>query len=182
MTRRGNASNSPVGWSGAMNRWVFFPGFFVVFLLWSNVWALPEDATQHIEVRATQVVIDERSGVSTYSGGARVVQGSLVLSAERIVLHSRARKLHKVVAYGTASRRARYKQNQPNQVRFVEATAQTIVYLVGKNFVHLKGRARLTQGFDAFSGEQIDYDIAQDKVIAKRSDDGVRRVRFKIKL
>ncbi len=153
-------------------------------LVWAaqNTWALSGDALQPIMVEADKVIIDEKKGISTYSGDATVRQGTLMLSAQRIELFMLNRSLNKVIAHGSKQERAQYKQNQPNQPRFVEATATNIVYLVKKNFVYLKGNARLTQGFDSFSGEEIDYDIENDKVIAKQSEDGTRRVRFKIKL
>ena len=46
----------------------------------------------------------------------------------------------------------------------------------------LKGDAHLVQGFDSFSGETLDYDIVNDKVIVKGSDDSTKRVKFKIKM
>jgi lipopolysaccharide export system protein LptA len=48
--------------------------------------------------------------------------------------------------------------------------------------VQLRGKARLIQGFDTFSGGTLDYDIKHDKVILEKSKDGKDRVKFKIKL
>jgi lipopolysaccharide export system protein LptA len=48
--------------------------------------------------------------------------------------------------------------------------------------IFLVGNARLVQGFDSFSGETLDYDIDNDKVIVKSSEDGIKRVKFKIVL
>lgn len=77
---------------------------------------------------------------------------------------------------------AHYKQNQANQPRFIEATAQNITYFIDKQFVRLKGKAHLIQGFDSFSGGVLNYDIKKDRIIAKKSKDGTQRVKFKIKL
>ncbi len=154
----------------------------LLLLLSSRSYALPEDSSEPIEVEAYTVVIDEKAGISTYTGKASVKQGSLVLSAEKVELFSNEKEVTKVIAIGTKKQRAHYRQSQPNQSRFIEADAINITYLIKKEFVNLKGNAHLVQGFDSFSGATLDYDIANDKVIAQSSEDRTERVRFKIKL
>ena len=144
--------------------------------------ALPNDATQPINVAAQTVLIDEKEGISIYTGKAIVAQGSLILSAEKIQLFSNQTQVTKMIDNGNKKQRAHYQQSQPTQPRFIEATANNITYLIQKEMVHLKGHAHLVQGFDSFSGGTLDYDIKNDKVIANKSKDGSQRVRFKIKL
>ena len=165
-------------WWVAMNKLAFT----LLYLLSFALHALPGDAKEPINIKAYTVVIDERKGLSTYTGDARVAQGSLTLSAEKIQLFSSQKEVTKVIAKGDKNKLAHYKQNQPNQSRFIEATALNITYLIKKEFVHLEGKAHLVQGFDSFSGGTLDYDIKNDKVIAQKSKDGTERVRFKIKL
>ncbi len=143
---------------------------------------MPNDKNQPINVEAYTVVIDEKKNISTYTGNASVVQGSLTLSAEKIQIFSNQKEVFKVVAKGDKKHRAHYQQNQQNQARFIEATAEKIIYLIKQEMMHLSGNAHLVQGFDSFSGGTLDYDIKNDKVIAKQSKDGTQRVRFKIKL
>ena len=154
----------------------------ILALLSLGVKAANEDSKQPIDIKAYTVVIDEKKGLSVYTGDAQVRQGSLELSAENIQVFSNNKAVNKVLAKGTKNKRAHYKQNQPNQPRFIEATAINITYLIEKEFVHLRGKAHLVQGFDSFSGATLDYDIKNDKVIAEKSEDGSERVRFKIKL
>ena len=157
---------------------------FLIYLYCApfSVYALPDDAKQPIQIKAYTVVIDERKGLSTYTGDAKVSQGSLMLSADKIELYSNQKEVTKVLAIGSKKKLAHYKQNQPNRSRFVEARAIKINYLVKKEFVQLRGKARLIQGFDTFSSGTLDYDIKNDKVILEQSKDGKERVKFKIKL
>ncbi|SVE60443.1 uncharacterized protein METZ01_LOCUS513297, partial [marine metagenome] len=113
---------------------------------------------------------------------AVVTQGSLVLSAELIEVQTIDEEVESMVAKGSQQKPAKYTQNQPNQARFVEATAVEITYDVDKGIVFLSGDAHLVQGFDSFSGENLEYDIDNDKVLVKGSEDGVKRVKFKITL
>ena len=147
-----------------------------------GIYALPNDAKQPIQIKAYTVVIDERKGLSTYTGDVKVSQGSLMLSADKIELYSNQKKVTKILAKGSKKELAYYKQNQPNRSRFIEARAIKINYLINKEFVQLRGKARLIQGFDTFSGGTLDYDIKNDKVILEQSKDGKERVKFKIKL
>ena len=144
--------------------------------------ALSTDKGQPINVKAQTVIIDEKAGHSIYSGNAKVMQGSLMLSAKKIQIYNNQKNVTKVIANGNKKQRAHYQQNQENQPRFIEATANEITYLIKTEMVYLKGNAHLTQGFDSFSGGTLDYDIKNDKVIAEKSNDGTQRVRFKIKL
>ena len=144
--------------------------------------ALPEDAGKPIEIDAYTVLIDEIAGISEYTGDAQVRQGSLFLSAELIRVETKDNEVHRVVAKGSQEKPSKYSQSQPNQPRFIEATAQQITYDVVNGLVLLKGDAHLVQGFDSFSGETLDYDIVNDKVIVKGSEDGTKRVKFKIKM
>lgn len=143
--------------------------------------ALPEKRAP-MNVKAHTVVIDERLGLSTYTGNASITQGSLAVSAEKIQIFSKKQVITKVIATGTKKKLAHYQQNQPNRANFVEAVAQKIVYFIDKQQVRLEGEAHLTQGFESFSGGVLDYDIKEEKIIANKSKDGTRRVRFKIKL
>ena len=143
---------------------------------------MPEDSDKPIEIEAMSVVVDESTGFNQFMGDAVVTQGSLVLSAELIEVQSSDEEVESMVAKGSQQKPAKYTQNQPNQARFVEATAVEITYDVDKGIVFLSGGAHLVQGFDSFSGENLKYDIDNDKVLVKGSEDGVKRVKFKITL
>jgi len=143
---------------------------------------MPGDAEKPIEIEAESVVVDESTGFNQFMGDAIVTQGSLVLSAELIEVQTSDEEVGSMVAKGSQQKPAKYTQSQPNQARFIEASAIEITYDVEKGIVFLIGDAHLVQGFDSFSGETLEYDINNDKVFVKGSEDGVKRVKFKIAL
>jgi lipopolysaccharide export system protein LptA len=163
---------------------VFLNKVIILFLVFfaSLVFALPEDAKQPIEIEAQSVIVDESTGFNEFSGNAEVRQGSLLLLAELIQVQTNNEEVVRMVATGSLEKPAQYTQSQENQERFVEATATLITYDVAGGMIFLVGNARLVQGFDSFSGETLDYDIDNDKVIVKSSEDGIKRVKFKIVL
>ena len=148
----------------------------------SLVLALPEDTKQPIEIEAQSVVVDETTGFNEFSGDAEVRQGSLLLLAELIQVQTENEEVVTVLAMGSLEKPAKYIQSQENQSRFVEATATLITYDVDGGMIFLVGNAHLIQGFDSFSGNRLTYDINNDKVVVKGSEDGTERVKFKIVL
>ena len=151
--------------------------FFTTF-----TFALPEDANLPIEVEADSVIVDETSGFNEFSGNAEVRQGSLLMTANLIQVQTNADGVETMKATGTIDNPAKYIQSQENQARLIEATAALITYDVNEGIIFLVGNAYLIQGFDSFSGDSLTYDINNDKVIVKGSEDGTQRVKFKIDL
>ncbi len=156
--------------------------FILLPLLSSLAFAMPGDRDKPIEIEAESVVVDESTGFNQFMGNAIVTQGSLNLSAELIEVQTSDEEVESMVAKGSQQKPAKYIQEQPNQARFIEATAVEIVYDVDKGIVILIGDAHLVQGFDSFSGETLEYDVDNDKVLVKGSEDGVKRVKFIITL
>ena len=144
--------------------------------------ALSEDADQPIEIEAESVMVDETTGFNEFVGDAEVKQGSLVMTAEIIQVQTNADGVETMIAKGTIEKPAKYIQSQENQARLIEATATLITYNVNEGMIFLVGDAFLVQGFDSFSGDSLTYDINNDKVLVKGSEDGTKRVKFKIDL
>ena len=161
-----------------MNKLIILTALFFT----SFAFALPEDAKQPIEIEAKSVTVDETTGFNEFSGNAEVKQGSLLLFAELIQVQTNSDGVETMIAKGTLEKPAKYIQSQENQARFIEATATLITYNVNEGMIFLVGNAHLVQGFDSFSGDSLNYDINNDKVVVKGSEDGTERVKFKIVL
>ena len=158
--------------------------FFLIVLMFFSTFslALSNDAKQPIEIEADSVEVDELLGFNEFTGNAEVRQGSLLMTAQLIQVQTNADGVETMLAKGTKKTPAKYTQSQENQARFIEATATLITYDVNKGMIFLEGDAHLIQGFDSFSGEKLNYDIDNDKVTVKGSEDGTKRVKFKIAL
>ena len=154
----------------------------IALFLSTYTFALTEDAQQPIEIEAESVMVDETAGFNEFIGDAEVRQGSLVMTAEIIQVQTNADGVETMIAKGTPDQPAKYIQSQENQARLIEATATIITYDVNDGMIFLVGDAYLVQGFDSFSGDSLTYDINNDKVLVKGSEDGTKRVKFKIDL
>ena len=154
----------------------------IALFLSTYTFALTEDAQQPIEIEAESVMVDETAGFNEFIGDAEVRQGSLVMTAEIIQVQNNADGVETMIAKGSPDQPAKYIQSQENQARLIEATATLITYDVNDGMIFLVGDAYLVQGFDSFSGDSLTYDINNDKVLVKGSEDGTKRVKFKINL
>jgi len=167
-----------------MRSWRFMNKLILLIAVFFSTFAfaLPEDAEQPIEIEAESVMVDETTGFNEFIGDAEVKQGSLTITAEIIQVQTNADGVETMVAKGTLQKPAKYIQSQENQARFIEAKATLITYDVNEGMIFLVGDAYLVQGFDSFSGDSLTYDINNDKVLVKGSEDGTKRVKFKIDL
>ena len=140
-------------------------------LLWLAVprtlFGLAGDREQPIQLEADRVEIDERRGVSIYSGNVRLIQGSTHISGEKITVNNGKNGLETLVASGAP---ARFRQLPDGETREVVATAKKMEYQVGKRMLILTGNARLDKGQDQFSGAKLEYDMAKNLIRAKSVD------------
>lgn len=137
----------------------------VSFLLSLPAAALESDRDQPIRIQADAAVVDESSGISTYTGNVTVYQGTLHIAAQEVQIHTNEDEVTLIVASvpDDAESLAHYEQ-QPEENELVRANARTISYHVAEERFHLVGDARLTQGEDTFTGEIIDYEADKRRV------------------
>lgn len=138
-----------------------------------QVWALPDDQRQNIHIEADQVDIDDRSGVSAYSGNVLLTQGSIRLKADSIVVHTQNREVVRVLANGQP---ASFRQKPKKDEEDVVASALQLEYLAREGRLILIRQASLLQGPNKFSGNRIEYDLKQNYVRAERDKKSGERV------
>jgi lipopolysaccharide export system protein LptA len=142
-----------------------------------SCFALSSDREQSILIEADQVDIDDKNGVSSYSGNVQLMQGSIVLKADNILVHTENRTLVRVVASG---RPAIFKQTPDGEDTDVEALAHRIEYHALDGKLYLSREATLQQGPNHFTGNQIEYDTQQNFVSAKSDKTSNSRVQVVI--
>lgn len=132
----------------------------------ANLWALPEDADAPIVIRADNGEFDQKNNQATYRGNVQVDQGTMRVTAERMVIHRKDKKVTRIIFFGDNSSPARYKQQLNLAEGEVNAHADTITYYTQRELLDLEGRAFLTQEGNEITGNTIKYDIVAGKVNA----------------
>ena len=142
-------------------------------------WALSSDRDQPIELEADSARIDERTGVSVYTGNVKLIQGSRRLDADRLTVE-RTAEGDRLVAEG---RPATFSQQPDDKPEPVEGRALHIDYHTGQEQVILTGEAEVWQGGNRFASERIVYDASSDTVRGGQASPGSQpgeRVRITI--
>ncbi len=145
-------------------------GLIILGLLLSTyVLALPDDRKQAIHLQADSSSFDQKSGIIIYSGKAKLQQGSLLISAEKIVVHySKDKSIDKIEATGTP---AHLEQQPKADEDIVTASANKIYYSQLHNTVELLDKAMLTQSGAIMQGHKIHYDLTRELVHTEGRDD-----------
>lgn len=141
----------------------------VMLLASAAAYSLPDDRSQPIEIQANSAERDAKTGVTTYSGNVDINQGSIHISANRVVLDSKNNELSQITASGAP---ATYTQQLTGPEDVVDAKADTIYFDVAKNLITLQGGANLKQPSGSITGDRIEYDTKNERVRAQASESG----------
>jgi len=135
----------------------------------ASAWALDSDRQQPIYIDADHVEMDESKGVSTYTGNVVVVQGSMQINSDKLVIYTEKRKPTRYVANGKP---ARYKQQPKPNEGDVVGTSSEMEYTASDKKLYLRGNAHVTRQGDVFQGDKLTYDTAKDLVSGSGGDGG----------
>lgn len=141
------------------------------------VLALSADREQPVDIEADRVELNERQGISVYSGNVKLTQGSLRLTADTMTIYNTGDKIERIILVGEP---ATYRQTPDNQGEDMRAEARQVEYYADERKVILLDNAKLWQGPNQFRSDRIVYDLTRDVVNAGDSDSGRQRVHITI--
>ncbi|GAB4291792.1 MAG: hypothetical protein Kow0083_04800 [Methylophaga sp.] len=138
--------------------------FAIAMLLPGMAMALPSDREKPINIEADHAQLDDREGVTQYKGDAILTQGTLRIEGDIITFYyDENKQLTKAVAEG---KRATYQQVHKPGEKPVRAKALKMEYYAERQKIYLIGDGYVWQNGDEFTGNYIEYDIAQNVVSA----------------
>ena len=136
--------------------------FFIVF---SQAYGLSSDFEQPIEIEADFAELDDEKGVTVYIGNVIVVQGSIVMTGDRLTAHfTPERELENAVLEG---RLATFKQTPDLGEQDIEGEAEVVEMNAFQNIFYLTGKAKVTQGKRLTQGHRISYDTERSLATAR---------------
>jgi len=143
----------------------------------SPLMALNSDREQPIYIESDELEVDDLRGVSEYRGSVNFTQGSIQFQADKIIVFEKERRLHKVVAHGGPVHLRQQLEAEKGEMR---AVARKMEYLASSDRLFLHGDARLWQGGNEFSGDQIEYHLKSETVVARSDEKQDSRVHIVI--
>lgn len=151
--------------SSVKNAFLFFV-FLNGVLLYSfcgPIWALSSDRDKPIQIEADQATINDKTGISVYTGNVVVVQGSMRITANILTVYSKDRSFQKMISTGNP---ATFRQRPDGKDEDVAGEGKRIEYFGSRDTVYFYDNAKLEQAGSTFRSNHIVYDILNDKVNA----------------
>lgn len=147
-------------------RFLALPAAFYLSLQSLPVHALTSDRSEPATIEADQVEFDFRTGKRTYTGNVVVVQGTLKITGDKLVVQydSNGQQIETATSWGNP---ATFKQRPDGKTDDVYGEGDTIVMNQLKNTLTLIENALLTQAGNTAKGKEIVYHMDTDKMTVK---------------
>ena len=135
---------------------------------------LSSDRDQPMYIEADRADINDKKGISIYTGNVKVTQGTFELLADKLTVYIEKDQLQKAIAIGQP---AHYRQRPDGKDEDIEAQALRMEYYASPERIILLERAQASQAGDVFRSEKIVYDIEKN-VVNAGTGSGNDRVRI----
>ncbi|MDJ0779647.1 MAG: lipopolysaccharide transport periplasmic protein LptA [Gammaproteobacteria bacterium] len=133
--------------------------------------ALPGDSEQPIEVEADRLEVRDEDNRSIYQGNVRLVQGSLEITSDRLVIHFDDQR--ELVLMEMTGSPARFRQLDEDRREMI-GEAQQINYTESESMLELLRNARFDHAGDTIEGERIRIDTERNSIEASGDSDEQR--------
>lgn len=118
-----------------------------------------DDRDKPINLEADTVEVNDATGVSVYSGNVRLTQGTLLMTADKVIVVQDAEGFSKSTAYGNPTT---FRQKREGVDEYIDGAAQRLEFDAKKDLVQLFTQARVRRGQDEVRGSYISYNSATE--------------------
>jgi len=139
--------------------------------------ALESDRQQKIYIESHELEIDEADGISEYRGEVTFTRGSIHLTADKVRIFEKEGAFQKLLAWGQPVHLRQQLDGDRGEAR---AVANRMEYIGADDRLFLYGDAHLWQEGNEFSGDVIEYHLADEKVVARGDESQNGRVHIVI--
>ena len=153
------------------------PLIFLLLFTSSLAHALSSDKDQPVSIEADSVDIDETTEKAIYRGNVILIQGSINLTASRVVVHNFQSDNARIVATGN---QVKFSQEEDKTGQIIKGNADKTEYGINSARLELTGKASLIKGKNTFRNDRIIYDREKAIVKAGTSAEGKERVKITI--
>ena len=158
----------------SISKWLFPVLLMGINLAFSPmVIGLEGDTAQPVSIESNSGFYDDKKGVSIYTGKVVIIQGSMRIDADKVVVYMKNREIQKLVATGTP---AKFQQTPEEGKEDVHGNALTAEYYPETKLLIMIEKAVVWQGKNSTASERIEYDRIAEVVKAGDSGSENKRV------
>lgn len=136
----------------------------ITLLIPATGMTLSTDRDQPATIEADEVEMDFKTGVRTYKGNVVVVQGTLRIVGDKLIVNYKDDQFETATAWGNP---AEFKQRPDGKDQDVIGKGRKILLNQVNNTLTLYTSASLKQAGDTAIGEEIIYNMETDKMTVK---------------
>ena len=129
--------------------------------------ALESDRQQPIEVEADRLEVREQENISIYEGSVKLVQGSLVINSDRLVIHFN--EANELTLMEMTGKPAKFRQLD-NEHREMRGRAEQIDYIESESLLELRRSAQFEHAGDSIKGDRIRINTVNNNIEADSSE------------
>lgn len=140
-------------------------------LILHQVGALSTDKDQPIEIEADAAELDDKTGITVYTGNVVVIQGSMHLNGNKLTItYNDDNTLKAATMIGKP---ATFRQMPDDQDQGeIDGKGIKIDYHASDNLLVMTEDAELTQNGKLFKAYKIEYDTEKSKMLARKAQAG----------
>jgi lipopolysaccharide export system protein LptA len=146
----------------------FFLSCLLGWLLVNPARAEKADRSKPINLEADSVTLDDLRKIGVYQGNVILIQGTLMMRADKVDVSQDDNGLKTVIATGNP---VSFRQKRDGVDEYIEAYAPRVEFDNIKGLLELSGGARLRKGDDEIRGNVITYNTQTEfyKVVGKEN-------------
>lgn len=141
---------------------------FICLLASTSSWALTSDQKQPIYINSDSQHLDMKTNKVTFTGNVKLTQGSIHLTADKLVVirNAKTQQLQEMQGYGKP---AHFSQKS-DEGKLLKGQANTLVYNVHTDKLIMTTNAELHQDDSVIKGKVITYQIGTQNLEANSGD------------
>ena len=147
--------------------------FLANFIASPAILALEKDSSQPISIDSNSGSYDDKKGISIYTGEVIVVQGSMRLEADKLVVYLENREVQKMVATGTP---VKFQQTPEAGKEDVHGNSLKAEYYPDTQVLIMTQKAVIWQGENSTKSEKIIYNRISEVLKAGNGQSANARV------
>jgi len=156
-----------------MNKRLLKVFFALMMTFCIGAYALESDSKQPITIESDSGFYDDKKGLSTYAGKVVIIQGTMRLDADKVVVYLDNREIQKMVATGAP---VKFQQTPEAGKEDVHGNSLIAEYYPETAVLVMMQKAVIWQGGNSTASERIEYDRVSEVVKAGQEGSSSKRV------
>jgi lipopolysaccharide export system protein LptA len=134
-----------------------------------QIYAEKSDRDKPMNIEASHASLDQKSQISVFTGNVMIVQGTMRLVADKVMIREDKQGNHYSQGSGAP---VKFRQKMDNSPDYIEAQALRFTYDGKTGILKLYDKAWVKRGTDEVKGDIITYDMNQETYDAHTQKEG----------